>query len=189
MEKPGICTKETVMNEADQALFLSTAIFINGLHSRVADMGCINAKSIYMGCFFNINIEQVEGDFNFWTTPQGYIKAFDFVLCLEVLEHVQNQLLFIQNVRRMLKPGGILFLSLPARPRFLWVDYHFFEMNKKHLTKWILNPLGLEIIDCKRLRIGHPWCFYFTGIRPFFRIFLNYTFIYKIKSKCIKVNS
>lgn len=167
--------------EADQALFYSTAKFINAIHGRVADMGCFNAKSAYIGDKFNIDIEQIDGDFNFWKTPQGYINAFDFVLCLEVLEHVQNPLLFIDNIKRMLKPGGILFLSIPARPRFLWTEHHFFEMNKKHLTKWILNPLGLEIIDCKRLRIGRPWYFYFSGIRPFFRIFFNHTFIYKIK--------
>ncbi len=179
MEKPGISRKGIM--EFHRSLFYSTAHFINAIHGKVADMGCANAKSSYIAEFFNYDIEQVDSeDFNFWIAPQGYINAFDVILCLEVLEHLQNPLFFMRNVKAMLKLGGVIYLSLPARPRFLWTKHHFFEMNKRHLTKWILNPLGLEIIKTKRMRIGHHWWFYFSGVRPFLRIFFNHTFIYKI---------
>lgn len=179
MEKPGHCGEEIM--EVWETLFYLTAKFINNLHGRVADIGCVNAKSVYIAAFFNHDIEQVVSeDFNFWTFPRWDIEDYDFVLCLEVLEHLQNPLHFMKNVKLMLKPGGVLYLSLPARPRFLWTEHHFFEMNKKHLTKWILAPLGLKIVDCKRIRLGNPWWFYFSGVRPFLRIFFNHTFIYKI---------
>jgi len=37
--------------------------------------------------------------------------GFDFITCLELLEHVQNPELVIQHCKRLLKPGGVLFLS------------------------------------------------------------------------------
>lgn len=171
------------LTKADKALFHSSAKFINALHPRVADMGCLNPKSAYIGIFFSVNIEQIDADFNFWTPPQGYRNAFDFVLCLEVLEHLQNPLLFMQGIKEILKPGGVIYLSTLAFPRFLWTEYHFFEMSKKHLTKWIFSPLELKIVDYKRLRIGQPWYFYFSGARPFLRIFFNHIFIYKLTKK------
>ena len=50
------------------------------------------------------------------TTVEEYISNYpdqlhDVVLCLEVLEHVSNQSVFIQNLLRLLKPTGMLILS------------------------------------------------------------------------------
>ena len=147
MEKPGM-TRVGIM-DMDRPLFYSTAKFINSLHNRVADMGCANAKSSYIAEFYQYDIEQIDDDdFNFWKVPRIYVNAFDIVLCLEVLEHLQNPLLFMSNVKKMLKPDGTLFLSLPARPRFLWIDYHFFEMNIRTITQVryyifnIINSVG-----------------------------------------------
>jgi len=180
MEKPGYCGKEIMTFEGK--LFYSVARFINTLHGRVADIGCFNAKSAYLKVFLNHAIEQVDrNDFNFWDVPWDYKNIFDVILCLEILEHLQNPLHFMRNVKAMLKEGGYIYLSLPARPRFLWTEHHFFEMDKKHLEKWIFKPLGLEIIKHKRIRINRPWYFCISGFRPFFRIFFNYTYIYKIK--------
>jgi len=182
MEKPGFCGKEIMTFEGK--LFYSVAQFINSLDGRVADMGCFNAKSSYLKVILNNDIEQVDrNDFNFWDVPKDYKNVFDTILCLEVLEHLQNPLLFMRNLKAMLKRDGIIYLSLPARPRFLWTEHHFFEMNKRHLIKRIFNPLGLEIIESQRIRINHSWLFYISGFRPFFRIFFNYTHIYKIKIK------
>lgn len=38
-------------------------------------------------------------------------EAFDIITCMEMLEHVQNPQLVIDNCARLLKPGGYLFLS------------------------------------------------------------------------------
>lgn len=39
------------------------------------------------------------------------IGIYDVITCMEMLEHVKHPLLVIQHARRLLKPGGILFLS------------------------------------------------------------------------------
>lgn len=44
-------------------------------------------------------------------------EAFDFVLSEHVLEHLANPLRALREWRRILKPGGIVFLFLPHRDR------------------------------------------------------------------------
>jgi 2-polyprenyl-3-methyl-5-hydroxy-6-metoxy-1,4-benzoquinol methylase len=40
-------------------------------------------------------------------------ESFDLVTCLEGIEHVENHLLLIQEISRVLRPGGALILSTP----------------------------------------------------------------------------
>ncbi len=42
--------------------------------------------------------------------PDG---AYDFVFCIEVLEHVPNPFGTLAEINRVLKPGGVLVLSVP----------------------------------------------------------------------------
>lgn len=57
-----------------------------------------------------------------WPFTQG---AFDYVVCLEVLEHMGNPSQFVGNLAKALRPGGLLVLSTPnilsmkSRLRFL----------------------------------------------------------------------
>lgn len=39
---------------------------------------------------------------------------FELIICHDVLEHIDDKLLFMQNIRRYLAPDGILFMSFPA---------------------------------------------------------------------------
>ena len=42
-------------------------------------------------------------------------KCFDVITCMEMLEHVQKPELVLQHCKRLLKPGGFLFLSTISR--------------------------------------------------------------------------
>ena len=42
--------------------------------------------------------------------PDGY---FDFVITFQVIEHIKKDHLFIQEVKRILKPGGKLIIATP----------------------------------------------------------------------------
>ncbi len=39
---------------------------------------------------------------------------FELIICHDVLEHIDDKFLFMQNIRRYLAPEGILFMSFPA---------------------------------------------------------------------------
>jgi 2-polyprenyl-6-hydroxyphenyl methylase/3-demethylubiquinone-9 3-methyltransferase len=42
-------------------------------------------------------------------------KEFDVITCMEMLEHVQNPALVLKHCKRLLKPGGLLFVSTISR--------------------------------------------------------------------------
>lgn len=39
--------------------------------------------------------------------------AFDFVLSVEVIEHVEKDALFVSHIARVMRPGGVFFLTTP----------------------------------------------------------------------------
>jgi len=48
--------------------------------------------------------------------------SFDGILCLDVLEHVTAETAAMREIRRLLKPGGTLVLSVPHHGLFRWLD-------------------------------------------------------------------
>jgi SAM-dependent methyltransferase len=49
-------------------------------------------------------------------------SSFDSVSLLDVLEHCPNEDALLHEVRRVLQPGGLLVLTVPARHLFSWLD-------------------------------------------------------------------
>ena len=58
------------------------------------------------------NLSLVVDDITDSKLPQG---LFDLILCTEVIEHIPDSQAAITQMRRLLKPGGILVLSTPQR--------------------------------------------------------------------------
>lgn len=56
----------------------------------------------------------VKGDGKKIPFKQNY---FDFVTCWDVIEHIKEDSLFLREIFRVLKPGGLLLLSTPNRNR------------------------------------------------------------------------
>ena len=78
--------------------------------------------------------------------------SFDIVLSNHVIEHVQNQQLHLDEVLRVLKPGGILYLATPNR---YWItDPHY----RLPFINWLPRPLATQYL--KTLQ-GKQW-----DIRP-----------------------
>lgn len=44
---------------------------------------------------------------------EQFDERFDVITAIEIVEHLENTRAFIQNCQRLLKPGGVLFLSTP----------------------------------------------------------------------------
>ncbi|MEM2046783.1 MAG: class I SAM-dependent methyltransferase [Candidatus Jordarchaeales archaeon] len=53
--------------------------------------------------------------------------AFDFVACSDIIEHLNDPFRMVSEVARVLKKGGIVYLTCPNRisPRIIWKDNHY----------------------------------------------------------------
>lgn len=145
--------------------------FLNVNHGDLClDFGERNPKMEYIKERLNINVVQIEGfDFNF-DRFIGYYNSSDVIFALEVVEHLQNPLWFMRELKKCLKKNGSIYVTIPCNPRWLWMDGHYNEIPKKHFEKWILKPLGLKIKRYKRINFVHDWKGLFLGTRPLMRV-------------------
>ena len=58
--------------------------------------------------------------------------AYDLAVCSEVLEHVRSPRAVVERIRRLLKPGGRLILTVPRDPR----QYTFLDELGGHLRRF-----------------------------------------------------
>lgn len=74
-------------------------------------------------------------------------KSFDFIVCSEVLEHVENPKKVISEFKRVLKKGGVVLLTTPniLNPGEL-------VHNLKHYLMWLLK--GEEITHIQHFTFG-----------------------------------
>lgn len=82
-------------------------------------------------------------------------NSFDAVVMLNVLEHIENDSQALQHVYRILKPGGIAVIEVPAGPH-LYDIYDKMLMHYRRYSLLCLNKLikhqGFKII--KRSHLG-----------------------------------
>jgi SAM-dependent methyltransferase len=75
-------------------------------------------------------------------------STYDLILCLDVLEHIEKDLDYLNHFREHLNIGGKILITVPAH-QFLWSqhdenNHHFRRYNKKTLKKLIFDA-QLEI--------------------------------------------
>lgn len=103
--------------------------------ARVLDFGCgsgISVSSLSGAGFDTHGVDFSEEAINFGTTQgiknlQSIVDeqlpfpdaSFDAVTCMDVLEHLKDEQPALSEMRRVLKPGGLLIIMVPAY-EFLW---------------------------------------------------------------------
>jgi ubiquinone/menaquinone biosynthesis C-methylase UbiE len=79
-----------------------------------------------------------QGDFTSGNIPplSGYAEnSFDSVVSFQVIEHIQDDRLFLKEIHRVLKPGGIALLTTPNKPMSLSRNpWHIREYTPTELT-------------------------------------------------------
>lgn len=79
-----------------------------------------------------------------WTAHQ---KAYDLVLCEQVLEHVVNPQRAVTNLALLLRPGGILHISVPSvNNRHGEPSYFYSGFAVETLEHWAQEG-GLEVVE------------------------------------------
>jgi len=68
-------------------------------------------------------------------------EAFDLITALDVLEHIEDDVAAMAELRRVLKPGGILLAAVPAF-MFLWGDQ---DEISHHFRRYRAGDLGARL--------------------------------------------
>ena len=132
---------------------------------RCIDVGESNPKMELIKRKMGFEADQlVVDDLNF-ARLDGHGK-YDVIFALDLLEHLQNPLWFMNEIKGMLNPRGRIYLMVPCNWRWLWMEGHYFELDHAHLEKWIVRPLEMRIARSQRIRFMMDWRAIWIGVRP-----------------------
>ncbi|MCF6158626.1 MAG: class I SAM-dependent methyltransferase [wastewater metagenome] len=134
----------------------SLAKYING---RVLDVGCgqkpyekLFNSSQYIGLeldtFENRKNKKADYFYDGKTFPFRN-NEFDSIIVNEVFEHVFNPVEFLNEIYRVLKPGGTLLMTVP----FVWDEHeqpNDFARYTSFGLRYILKKSGFEIIEYRK---------------------------------------
>jgi len=92
---------------------------------------------------------------------------FDFVYSSSVVEHIKNREQALSEIRRVLKPDGIMILTVPTHMPSLYAFMHSFlyiisRLNKiltqrqKQMSTTVYSPKGIKDSAWLRFRKNHP---------------------------------
>jgi SAM-dependent methyltransferase len=119
------------------------------LAARLLELGFqVHCCDLYPEIYRLQGVEIRQGDLN-GRLPYDD-RAFDYITCIEGLEHIENPNQAIREFARLLKPGGHLIVSIPN------------VLNIEERLKWLLHgytshfkPITREQVERLRLEHGH----------------------------------
>lgn len=82
-------------------------------------------------------------------------RTFDAVLVMDVLEHLDDDTVGLREAARLVAPGGLLLVTVPALPS-LWGRQDVVSSHRRRYTKQTLRQLFL------RADLPHPTVSYFN---------------------------
>ena len=139
---------------------------VTHLSGKTLDIGAEN----FIGKSLGIT-DNTMGDLNYeLNAPQ---ELYDTILCLEVINHLFNSGILLDNIKMHLSRGGRLYISTPR----LWgiVIPHgrgnFMELIHRNM-KELLEYKGFKILRHKTYR-SYPLRFFFYGFRPMIKVWLH----------------
>jgi SAM-dependent methyltransferase len=73
--------------------------------------------------------------------------SFDAILCSEVLEHIPDPTLALDEFRRLLKPGGTLILTAPFASLVHFAPYHYCSGFSRYWYEHHLAKRGFQVSE------------------------------------------
>lgn len=94
-----------------------SGIYLPVLAELADEVVAADIEDAYLDCLdplvgMHPNLRLVRDDITRSAFPDGH---FDLILCTEVIEHIADSCAALREMRRLLKPGGVLILSTPQR--------------------------------------------------------------------------
>ncbi|MGE4290654.1 MAG: methyltransferase domain-containing protein [Desulfovibrio sp.] len=110
---------------------------LGSLNGKILDVGCgrqpyrsfLPATATYVG----MDIQSVEGVDHVYPVGGNFPfqnGVFDAVLCTQVLEHAEDGQLILDEIRRVLKPGGVLVVSVPFIYQLHGAPHDYFRFSE-----------------------------------------------------------
>ncbi len=113
---------------------------------------------------FLLGIEKMNlTDPDFDARHKTLFDSFDTVFALNVVEHIENDSLAVENSRKLLKKGGHLIILVPSYS-FL---YNRFDHSLGHYRRYTTKSLS-RLFYKNQLEIFHRQYFNFTGMLGWF---------------------
>ena len=73
--------------------------------------------------------------------------SFDAVLCTEVLEHLPDPVRALDEMARLLRPGGVFVITAPFWSLTHFAPYHYATGFNRYFYEFHLGRLGFDILD------------------------------------------
>ena len=138
----------------------SMSIFSSELKGRLLDVGCgskpyqeLFAVDDYIGLDIDNEASRNRKIADYFYDGKTFPfneDEYDSVLCNQVLEHVFNPDEFLSEIKRVLKPGGRLLLTVP----FVWDEHeqpHDYARYSSFGLKALLDKNGFNVIGYKKI--------------------------------------
>jgi SAM-dependent methyltransferase len=75
-------------------------------------------------------------------------NSFDSVVSFQVIEHIQDDVLFLREIHRVLRPGGVALITTPNRPMSLsrnpWHIREYTDLELTNLAKGIFPSVQMK---------------------------------------------
>jgi len=80
-------------------------------------------------------------------------QRFDTIVCVNVLEHIEDDAAEVRTARDLLKAGGYLLVIVPAHPSlFSPIDeklLHYRRYSRASLLRLVEKVSGFEVVECR----------------------------------------
>jgi ubiquinone/menaquinone biosynthesis C-methylase UbiE len=76
--------------------------------------------------------------------------SFDAILCTEVIEHVPDPGKALEEMGRLLRPGGRLILSAPLHSHLHQEPYHFYGGYTPYWYREFLGRAGMQVVSLEK---------------------------------------
>lgn len=172
---PFITTEQTENVIATTLEYLSRKV---SMRTWMLDVGRVSPLTLEVKEKFELQIVNTHGDLD--NIDLSYNSPFDYILYSHTIEHQFNPLHTLIELKKVMHSQTKMFIILPSKPKFLWWEGHFHEIDHYRMTL-LLKRAGLTVISYERHRVFRHWTFYLTGLRPMLRLFLEYNDYYEVK--------
>jgi SAM-dependent methyltransferase len=96
---------------------------------------------------------------DFMNVYQAYLGKFDSVFALNVIEHIEDDVLALQHIFQLLRPGGKVLILVPAGP----ILYNKLDKGLFHFRRYTRSSLR-GCISNAGFTIAKTWSFNALGI-------------------------